>query len=306
MKPIIPPVEKSALISELSQEFFLRKTNKTNNELYAFTAHQCPQLMRELGRLRELTFRASGGGIGEEMDIDFYDISSKPYTQLIVWNPQEKEIMGGYRYIKCADAEIDADGNYILATSHLFHFSDNFRDNYLPYTIELGRSFVQPKYQATKDNRIGLYALDNLWDGLGYLIVNNTGIKYFFGKVTMYNSYNRKARNLLLFFMHKYFPDVEKLVIPINSVFNYNDFLKFNQIFKSDNFNENYKILQRHLKQYNENIPPLINAYMKLTSSMITFGASSNDTFGEVEETGIMITISDILSSKKERHIGLK
>jgi len=303
MKPIIFPVEKSVLISELARCVFLRKTNNANNELYSFTAQQSPLLMKELGRLREITFRAAGGGTGDELDIDFYDTSLKPYTQLIVWNPQEQEIIGGYRYIKCADAETDAEGNYILATSHLFHFSDNFKKNYLPYTIELGRSFVQPKYQATKENRAGLYALDNLWDGLGSLIVNNTSIKYFFGKVTMYNNYNKKARNLLLFFMHKYFPDTESLVTPINSIFNYSDFLKFNKIFKTGSFNEDFKILQRHIKQYNEPIPPLINAYMKLTPTMITFGTSSNDTFGAVEETGIMITINDIFTKKKERHI---
>jgi len=303
MKPIIPPVEKSALKSELTQDILLRKTNNASNELYAFTAHQCPQLMRELGRLREMTFRAAGGGTGEEIDLDFYDFCSKPYTQLIVWNPQDQEIVGGYRYIKCGDAEVDKNGDYVLATSHLFRFSDNFKNKYLPYTIELGRSFVQPKYQATNENRSGLYALDNLWDGLGSLIVNNINIRYFFGKVTMYKSYNSNARNLLLFFMYKYFPDVEKLVTPINSVFNYNDFIAFDKIFTTGNFNEDFKILQQQIKQFNEPIPPLINAYMKLTPTMITFGTSLNDTFGEVEETGILITINDIFDRKKERHI---
>ena len=304
MKPIISPIEKSALKHELSKDIFLRKTNNANNELYAFKAEQCPNLMRELGRLREMTFREAGGGTGEEIDIDFYDTSLKPYTQLIVWNPQEEEIIGGYRYIKCADAEIDPEGNYILATSHLFRFSDKFKKDYLPHTIELGRSFVQPKYQSIKENRSGLYALDNLWDGLGSLIINNKDIKYFFGKVTMYIHYNKKARNLLLFFMHKYFPDTDKLVTPLHSIFNYNEFLKkFNKIFNTGSFNEDFKILQKHIKQNHENIPPLINAYMKLTPTMITFGTSLNDTFGEVEETGILITINDIFDRKKERHI---
>ena len=303
MKPIIPPVDKTILISELSKDIFLRKTNNANNEIYAFTAHQCPQLMRELGRIREITFRAAGGGTGEEMDIDYFDTCPNAYTQLIVWNPIENEIVGGYRYIKCKDGEVDKEGEYVLATSHLFNFSEKFKINYLPYTIELGRSFVQPKYQATKENRSGLYALDNLWDGLGALIVNNSDIKYFFGKVTMYNHYNRNARNLLLFFMNKYFPDVDKLVTPKNPIFNFNDFLKYEKRFRKGNFNDDFKMLQHYAKHYNETIPPLISAYMKLTSTMITFGTSSNDTFGEVEETGILITINDIFLSKKERHI---
>jgi len=303
MKPLIAAVDKSILIKELSKDLFLRKTNNANNEIYAFTAHQCPQLMRELGRLRELTFRAAGGGTGEEIDIDYFDTCTNAYTQLIVWNPIEEEIVGGYRYIKCMDAEIDSKGLYQLATSHLYNFSKKFIKDYLPYTIELGRSFVQPQYQATKENRKGLYALDNLWDGLGALIVNNPDIKYFFGKVTMYNHYNKNARNLLLFFMHKYFPDVEKLVTPKTPIFNYNDFLKFDKKFNKGHFNEDYKLLQRYVKQYKESIPPLISAYMKLTSTMITFGTSANDTFGEVEETGILVTIKDIFLAKKERHI---
>lgn len=305
MKPVIPPVDKNLLLDELRSGIFLRKTNNANNELYAFTAHQCPHLMKELGRVREITFRAAGGGTGEEVDIDGYDTCAKPYWQLIVWNPEDQEIIGGYRYIVCAEAEKDNAGHYLLATSHLFKFSEKFVNVYLPSTIELGRSFVQPRYQATKENRTGLYALDNLWDGLGYLIVKNPHIRYFFGKITMYNHYNRDARNLLLYFMHLYFPDKEGLVKTIKPVFKMSDFPKLKNKFKAGNFNDDYKTLQKHLKHYNESIPPLFNAYMKLTDSMIVFGTSDNDTFGEVEETGILITINDIVASKKERHLNL-
>jgi len=302
MKPLAAPVDKALILKELSKDIFIKNTNNANNEIYAFTAQQCPHLMKELGRVRELTFRASGGGTGNETDIDSYDTSSTPYTQLIVWDPVEKEIIGGYRYVICSDA-LDSMGNYNLATRHLFYFSESFKNDYLPYTIELGRSFVQPKYQATKENRTGLYALDNLWDGLGALIIQNPEKKYFFGKITMYNHFNRDARNLLLYFMHKYFPDKEKLVVPIKQEFDFNSFKYLDEIFRNNNFQEDYKILLQQLKQLNENIPPLFNAYMKVSSTMCVFGTSANNTFGPVEETGIFITINDIIPSKKDRHL---
>lgn len=304
MKPIIPPVNRKLLREELTENLFLRNTNFAGNQLYAFTTHQAPNLMRELGRLREITFRAAGGGTGEEIDIDYYDTCARPYSQLIVWNPEREEIIGGYRFIRCDFAATDANGSPDMATTHLFRFSETFTRDYLPYTIELGRSFVQPDYQATKENRSGLYALDNLWDGLGALIVKNPDIKYFFGKVTMYNHYNRQARNILLYFMHKYFPDSEQLVKPINPVFNTDDHKSLDALFTGGNFSEDYKILSTQLKNLGENIPPLFNAYMKLTNTMVTFGTSANIDFGPVEETGIMVTIEDIEPAKKERYTG--
>lgn len=302
MNPIIEPVDRKLLKAELKEDIFLRSTNNGNNELYSFTAQHCPNLMNELGRVRELTFRAAGGGTGKEADIDEYDTSDSPYHQLIVWDPVENEILGGYRYIKCNNTKKDENGAFELATAHLFNFSDKFTKDYLPKTIELGRSFVQPKYQATKELRAGLYALDNLWDGLGALIVINPDIKYFFGKVTMYNHFNREARNLILFFMNKYFPDKEMLVKPHNSCFDYSEFPQYNDLFVNENYTDDYKILFQEVKKLGEMIPPLFSAYMKLTDTMVTFGTSANDTFGEVEETGILVTVDDINPARKERH----
>lgn len=93
-----------------------------------------------------------------------------------------------------------------MSTEHYFRFSDRFRDEFLPYTIELGRSFVQPLYQGIRQNPKGLYSLDNLWDGLGALVITNPDMKYFFGKVTMYGDYNREARDILLYFLKNISP----------------------------------------------------------------------------------------------------
>lgn len=302
-KAIIPPVERSMLKNELTSDFFLRKTNNGNNEIYVINAHDNPYLMREVARLRELSFRMAGGGTGKEIDMDAFDTAHPPYQQLIVWDPQAQEIVGGYRYILCRDAGLDEQGLPLLATSELFHFSKQFIDDYMPYTIELGRSFVQPAYQPSRENRKSIYSLDNLWDGLGALVVDSPHIKFFFGKVTMYTHFNNYARDLILYFLHRFFPDPDKLVYPHLPLEIKTPASDLEVHFKKEGFTSNYKTLLRLVREQNENIPPLINSYMGLSPSMRTFGTALNDHFGGVEETGIMITIDDIYDTKKERHV---
>ncbi len=299
MEPVIQPIDRKLIIEELTSDKFIRNTRKGDNKLYEVTAHNSPHTMNEIGRLREISFRLSGGGTGKAVDIDEFDTHIKtPYKQLIVWDPKDQEIIGGYRYIQCAGLEI-----HQLATSELFQFSDEFIADYLPFTIELGRSFIQPNYQSTNIKRKGLYALDNLWDGLGALVLRYPRVKYFFGKVTMYTSYNVRARNTLLNFLNKFFKDDKNLVIPIKAL----DFeVKnpyYNDLFVTEDYKEAYKVLSKEVRTLGENIPPLINSYMNLSPSMKVFGTAINDSFGGVEETGILVNISHIYPEKIERYI---
>ncbi len=299
MNPVIPPVKKELLIEELTKDKLLRKSNFGNTEIYVFTHKDSPNLMRELGRLREITFRMAGGGTGMEIDIDDFDTAEDPYFQLIVWDPDENEIIGGYRFI-LGESVLD-DPEQKLATSHLFDFSEEFLRDYLPYTIELGRSFVQPNYQYGRNSRKGMFALDNLWDGLGALIIEYPEMRYFFGKVTTYKHLDLNARNYILSFLNLYFPDTTKLVVPKKPIdFEYE---KNKALFIGDSYDSDYKTLNSLVHSVNEKIPPLVNAYMNLSPSMLTFGTVENDEFGGVEETGILINIKDIYTSKKERHI---
>lgn len=303
MKPIIAPIDKETIKAELAKVTFLRNTNFGENEIYEFSALESPILMREVGRLRELAFRSAGGGTGDEIDIDNFDTDSDPYIQLIVWDPEEEEIVGGYRYFACCKRAPEFYQDPVLATTDLFNFSQKFREVYLPLMIELGRSFVQPKYQSKTAGRKALFALDNLWDGLGCLVVKYPEMKYFFGKVTMYLSYNQKARDLILYFMNKYFPDPENLVVPFQPLYLNTPEEELKSILCGSDYKEDHRILNVQVRKLNENIPPLINSYMNLSSTMKTFGTSLNPHFGEVEETGIMIAIDDIYPTKKERHI---
>lgn len=299
MKEVAEPVDKKLIIKELTSERFLRKTNNGGNELYIINHHNSPNIMREVGRLREITFRNAGGGTGKEIDIDKFDTQKEPYEQLISWDPEEKEILGGYRFHVC-NSKSDPEN---LATSKLFEFSPDFSRDYLPYMIELGRSFIQPKFQSASAGRKALFALDNLWDGLGALVVENPQIHHFFGKVTMYPHFNRDARNIILYFLNAQFHDDKNMVIPRKSLELNIDLVKMKSLFKGKDYKENYKILQKSVRQFDLNIPPLINAYMNLSPTMKFFGTAINEAFGGVEESGIMITINDIFPTKKQRHI---
>jgi hypothetical protein len=303
MKDIIPPVPLEALKDELTNERFIRKTNKAGNKIYIVNSSNSPNTMREIGRLRELAFRSAGGGTGLECDLDEYDTNEDAYQQLIVWDPEEQAILGGYRYVICGTGKCVKDDKVRLATSKLFNFSDQFVEDFLPHMIELGRSFVQPKYQSTQLRRKGLYALDNLWDGLGTLTMDYPEKKYMFGKVTMYLHYHQMARDMILFFLNKHFPDNDGLVIPKDPMKMATDRARLTAIFTGQNYSEDYKILSKEVRALGENIPPLINAYMNLSPSMRTFGTVLNKGFGDVEETGIMITLNDLYKAKVERHV---
>ncbi len=303
MRPIIDPVDRELIEKELTEDKLLRKTNNGGNLLYVVTHHDSPNIMLEIGRLRELAFRVAGGGTGKDVDIDLFDTMPDPYKQIIVWDPAEKEILGGYRYLICSEAATDAGGNWNLATSRLFRFSKRFSEEFMPHMIELGRSFVQPAYQSTNRKGKGIYAMDNLWDGLGAVWMQNPHIKYFFGKVTMYTTFHREARDLILHFMKKYFGDRENLVVPFEPLEITTDTKLLDSILCGSNYREDYKILSQNVRARGENIPPLINAYMNLSPTMKVFGTAMNYGFGDVEETAIMITVNDMYDEKIERHI---
>ena len=300
---IIQPIDRELLRSELTPNKQLRLTNKSNNEIYIVTAQDSPNVMREIGRLREIAFRNAGGGTGKALDIDEFDTMEGGYKQLIVWNPDAEEIIGGYRFIYGTDWKMGADGQPLLATSHMFKFSNRFLTDYMPYTVELGRSFVAVEYQSIRKGTKSIFALDNLWDGLGALTVINPKLKYFFGKMTMYPSYIRRGRDMILYFLKKHFDDKENLITPMKPLIIETDPKELETLFSATDFKEDYRILNREIRALGYDIPPLVNAYMGLSPTMKLFGTAINNGFGDVEETGILIAVDEILEEKRVRHI---
>ncbi len=303
MQDILPPVNPALIKSELNTTTFLRRTNNGNNEIFVVNWKNAPNTLREIGRLREVTFRDAGGGTYKEIDIDSFDLCPEPFQQLIVWNPRDEEIVGGYRFKLGKYLQVDEHGHVDSPAGKLFKFSPRFIKEFLPNIVELGRSFVQPNYQPSNNIRSGMYSLDNLWDGLGAIVVDNPEIHYFFGKITMYPHYNPLARNLILYFMNLYFPDHDTLVKPFEPLVVDVNIPLMKATFIGSNYEENYKILVREVRALKENIPPLVNAYMNLSGTMRTFGTAINRGFGNVEETGILVTIGDIYEKKKSRHV---
>lgn len=303
MKKIIDPVDRALLKAELTPECLLRKTNRAGNELYVVNNQNAPNVVREIGRLREIAFRDGGGGTGEPLDIDKFDTDpAYGYRQLVLWDPEVEEIIGGYRFVLCDEAVFDRYGQPHLTSSHMFEFSKKFLEDYLPYTIELGRSFVSVEYQASKNGAKSIYALDNLFDGLGALTLLTAGrMKYFFGKMTIYPDYPKKAREMIQVFLKKYFGDkrhLTRLRIPVKVTTK-----KYDRMFSGNSFKENYKILNAEVRKLGVNIPPLVNSYMNLSPSMIYFGTGVNDEFANIFDSGILISFDEMYPEKLERHV---
>ncbi len=303
MEPIIAPISLELLKAELTPDKKLRDTNKGGNEIYIISHHDSPNVMMEIGRLREEAFREAGGSSGLSMDIDEFDTMENPYRQLIVWDPDNQKIIGGYRFIMGNDIRLDDKGEPVLATSHMFRFSKKFIDEYLRHTIELGRSFIAPEYQSRQAGAKALFALDNLWDGLCVLAIENPDMKYFFGKMTMYPDYNRVARDLIQHFLFKHFEDKEKLVTPIEPLKIETEKSYMESLLTAEDFKSDYALLNAEVRKRGVNIPPLVNAYMNLSPTMKMFGGGINHEFSEVEETCIMIAFEEIYKEKIERHI---
>lgn len=304
MIPIIEPVAKELLKAELNEKTFLRYTNKAGNEIYVVNAETGPNTLREIGRLREVSFRAVGGGSGKECDLDHFDLEDKACYQLLVWNPEEEEIIGGYRFTRWAEATFFENGQPYVNTEHLFRFSEKFLKEYFPYCLEMARAWVQPKYQSGSMGRKSLYALDNLWDGIGGLVATSPNVKYLAGKVTIYSSSPEMSRKAMIYFLQKFLGDKEGLLVSHHpETVTESEKNTFDEMFNADNLKDNYKILNNFVKSMGDTIPPLIHSYIELSPTMKTFGTTFDPDFGDAYDTAMIITLDDVYESKRNRYI---
>ena len=303
---IIDPVPVELLKAELTKSKKLEDTNKGHNELYIVTWHDSPNVVTEVGRLRELAFREAGGATGNAVDLDEYDKMEKPYKQLIVWDPENEAIIGGYRFLFGSDATFDENGQPVLASSHQFRFSQKFINEYLPHVIELGRNFVAPEYQSSKGGAKSIFAFDNLWDGLVAIIMKHPDLLYFFGKITLYPSYDHIAKDLIYHFLWKHYGDKEELVRPWDdqTVMPESDPELMDMVVNKDDLLEDYKLLKAAAKMRGENVPPNVSAYISVTSRMSMFGTAVNRLMHNIEDSAVLIPFDEIYHDKKSRHIG--
>ena len=303
MEKIIDPVSVALLKAELTPDKKLCDTNKADNEIYVVDCFDAPNVVQEIGRLREMAFRDSGGGTGKSVDLDEFDFErDRLYKQLVIWDPDSEGILGGYRFILGTDISFDAEGQPLLASSHLFHFSDAFIRDYLPHTIELGRSFVTPGYQSSKAGAKVIFALDNLWDGLGALMLKHPRMKYYFGKMTIYPDYDKNSLALIQRFLYKHFPDPDALITPKVPYRVNVDGRLLDLILRDQDFKQDYRNLKDAVRRLGTSIPPLVNSYMNSSPTMKMFGSSVNDEFFNSIETGILVDFDEMYADKRDRH----
>lgn len=303
MEKIIDPVDVSLIEAELTPEKKLGDTNKGGNELYVVTWQDSPNTVLEIGRLREISYREAGASTGKAFDLDGYDTMPNPYHQIIVWDPDAKAIIGGYRYILGSDVALKEDGQPNITSSHLYRFSDSFIKDYLPHVMELGRSFVAPEYQSSRAGAKSLFTMDNLWDGITSVILRHPDTWYFLGKMTIYPSYDLTARNLIIHFMNKHFNDPQELVRPKNEIGVSDNTRLMDLILNEDDLKKDYRILRDSVRKLGTNIPPLVNSYINISSTTKMLGSCVNDELGDAIETGIMICFDEIYDDKRERHM---
>ena len=307
LPPIIDPIDVALLKSELNEKTFIRNTIRGNNEIYVVNNETAPNILKEIGRLREVAFRAVGGGSGTPCDLDHFDLEDKACFQLVVWNPEADEIIGGYRFTKWALASFHENGQPYVNTEHLFDFSQKFLDEYFPYCLEMARAFVQPKYQSAQMGRKALFALDNLWDGIGALVASDPSVRYLAGKVTIYSSSPELSRKAMVYYLDKFFGDREGLITSKNPErWTEEQAVMFDEMFTGATVKENYQILNNFVKSMGDTIPPLIHSYIGLSDTMKTFGTTLDPDFGDCYDTGMMITVADIYKEKFSRYIGGK
>jgi len=303
MIDIIAPVDVRLIKAELTPDKKIGDTNKGGNELYTVTFHDSPNTVREVGRLREIAFREGGACTGKDIDLDEYDTMEKPYHQLIVWDPEEEAIVGGYRYILGPEVEMKENGQPNLYTTFLFNLSETFIRDYLPHTIELGRSFVAPTYQSSKAGAKSIYVLDNLWDGIYSVVMMHPDIHYLYGMMTIHPTLDSASYSLIAHFLDKHFGDRNSLVTALFPPETSIPSALCSLILNEDDLKKDYRLLKTAVRKLGANIPPLVNSYMTLSPTMKIFGGScdSGDLKGAVE-VGLLIDINQVEGDRFSRY----
>ncbi len=294
----ISPAEDRRLIKKELKNSQLLGTTKDGKKIYLYEwSDNNSSVLNEIGRLREISFRKVGEGSNKKRDIDKYD---RYYKHIILWDNEDLEIVGAYR-IGVAKEILEQFGADALYTNTLFEFNTNLY-HYLDDSIELGRSFVQPKYWGSR-------ALDYLWQGIGAYLRNNPQIKYMYGPVSLSQSYPKVAKDMILYFYDSYFKDDENLVTPtLPYQINLDDdyMKKFVTELKLDDYKQDFKLLKQALGFLELNVPTLYKQYADLCEEGgIRFCAYNIDKdFANCVDSFILVEVAKIKEKQRKRYFG--
>lgn len=293
-KNVIHPIDRKLIKRELSDSQILGRT-KDDKKIILTEFENSPNVLKEIARLREITFRKVGEGTGKKRDIDDFD---KYYKHLVVWDEEELEIVGSYRIGIGKDIFLSK-GTEGFYTSTLFNFSSRFEDEVIKDSIELGRSFVQKKYWNSN-------ALNYLWQGIGAFISNNDWVKHLFGGVSISNNYSESAKNMIVYYFQKWFDDIDDFAESKNKFILSNKTADdLSKIFISDNYKEDYRILKNLLKPTGYTVPVLYKHYSELCNDngvkFLDFGVDPD--FENCVDGLILVDVHKIKDEKRERFI---
>ena len=292
-KCIAHPEDRRILRRELKQSQMLGET-KDGKQIYLFDSFRDSAVMKELGRLREISFRKVGEGSGEKRDLDKYD---HYYRHIILWDEEELEIVGAYRIAE-ANRIIENEGLKALYCSSLFSLSEGLTPK-LEQGIELGRSFVQPKYWGKR-------SLDYLWFGIGAYLRHHPKVRYMFGPVSLSNSYPQAAKDLIVHFYSHYYSSAHPLArANAPYILNPSEKQQMYELFAGDNLQEDFLILREQLDHLGVTVPTLYKQYTELCEpggiEFLDFSVDAD--FGYCIDGLILVDIDKVKARKRERYI---
>jgi len=290
---IAHPENRQDIKKELKDSELLGSTSD-GKKIYLFEHHSGSILMKEIGRLREFTFRKVEEGTGTRRDTDKYD---KYYKHIVLWDEEELEVVGSYRIGESSfiNEYFEYEGFY---SNSLFEYQKDF-NKYLINSVELGRSFVQPKYWGSR-------ALDYLWQGIGAYLANNTHIRYMFGPLTLSNMYPKVAKNILITFYQLYFSPQEQLVKAKDKFFMSKlEKEEATVLFCGYDYIKDFRVLKEQLSHMGLSIPTLYKQYTELCEEggiqFIDFNIDKD--FADCVDSFVLVDIEKIKEAKKKRYI---
>jgi len=289
---IVHPVPKTDLKKEFKKSLLLKKVDE-NIKIFLVDGNECPNIINEIGRLRELTFRSVGEGTWKKIDVDLFDTY---YKQIVVWNDDNLDIMGAYRIGFCSELYAEY-GISKIYTSSLFEYKTDFFP-YLEQSIELGRSFIQEKFWKSN-------VLDYLWQGIGKAIEMTPGVKYLFGAVSISDYYSDTAKKMIVYYYSKWYKSNKIYAVSNNPlVLTKNELKDLKEMFDGNTKEKDYKILKNSLKIQGFSIPILFKKYTDLCREggtvFLDFGVDKD--FSHTVDGLILLDLSMLKEKKKERY----
>ncbi|SFE83075.1 lysophospholipid acyltransferase family protein [Nitrosomonas sp. Nm166] len=291
---IIHPVRTQSIRKEMKASQLIGKT-QDGKHIYLFDYLPNSSVMREIGRLRELSFRQVQEGTGNALDIDSYD---RYYRHLILWDEDELEIIGSYR-IGEASRILKEYGETGLYTNSLFTFNKTFMP-YLEHAIELGRSFIQPRYQGKR-------SLDYLWYGIGAYLYQHPEVRYLFGPVSLSTSWPEPAQKVIASFYTTLFGNDRSIAKP-RMPFNFDqikDFVPFRHVTDEVEYKKAFSIFKEKMDDLNVKVPVLYKQYVELCQpgGCEFFGFNVDPKFSNCIDGLILVHINTIKEKKYQRYI---